>query len=1462
MHPDDAPVDGLALSFAQQRLWFMDQLVPGNPFYNLPSAHRLIGRIDVRALDQALNGIVSRHEVLRTRFVSVAGVPQQVIDASAPVSLDVEDVSEAADPAAEALRLAREEALRPFDLSQSPLLRARLIKLGDERHVLLVTMHHIVTDAWSRGVFNGELGTLYGAFAAGDSPSLPPLEIHYADFAVWQRQWLSGEVLDEQLAYWRGRLAGMPAALEFPSDRSRPPVQSHLADSVAFEIPEEIVRGLRNLGRDRGATLFMVLLAAFDALLARSTGADDVVVGIPVAGRNRSELEGLIGFFVNSLVTRVDCSGDPAFDELLGRVREVSFGAFDHQDLPFERLVEELHPLRDLSRSPLVQVGFQLLQPQRTGLEPEGGTAWSLGLDGLEVSPFGGQGDTTRLDFELHCREAGDQVSGQLIYSVDLFDRATMERFADQFLRVLNQVVAAPSLRLSDLSLLTKDQTRQQLVEWNDTAADFPASSTVTELFEGQVSRTPDAVAVSFGCRSLTYGELNARANQVAHHLRDLGVGPEEFVGLCLERGVDLMVGMLGILKAGGAYLPLDPDHPSDRLSYTLDDAACRVVVTGKGIELPAPGVRTVCLDAEGEVLSARPTHNPHSGVTVDNVAYAIYTSGSTGRPKGVEVPHRGVTNVITYQSRAFGVTAQSKILQYSSICFDASVSEIWMAWITGAELVVAPPHLVGEDLATELAAREITQVALVPSVLGTLPDVSLPHLATILIGGEAGAPGIVNRWSPGRKLFNVFGPTEATVDATAFRCSGQVTKALPVGGPIANTQVYLLDARLRPVPVGIPGEVYIGGVGVARGYLCRRGLTASRFVANLFGDAGSRLYRSGDLGRYLPDGSIEFLSRLDDQVKLRGFRIELGEVESTLTQHPGVRQAAVAIREGDEGDRRLLAYVVPAELETRRSEGELGNDHVAGWRQTFDKIHRAPANLPGGTAPGPGEPASSSPQGHDRCRPVADRIRELRPSRVLEIGCGAGELLRSLAPYCERYIATDFSSAAVDALRFQPDVAALEGLSVMVREASDFTGFEPRSFDAVVLESVVQYFPGLSHLERVIAQAVEAVADDGVLVVTDIRNLLLLDALHASAALGGAERSTPVSELAREVRRALRDDDELALAPAYFTELAGRLPRVSRIEAVPGAGASADGLSRFRYDVVIHVGSRAGVVSPSAWFDWQADGFTLDKVGDLLAQDPPMVGFTRVPDAAVGRDTRIRKLLSSDTSGVTAGEFRDGVEMTPAPGVDLPELIRLAGNAGFSAVFGWSGGIGAEWDVSLVNDAAQTCSRVAFPPAKGENTEKANDPMGARRSQALADELLPALKEFARTRLPEYMLPSAFLLLDRVPLTSNGKLDQRALPLPGSLPASGGRAPSSPQEEALCALFAEVLERDSVGADESFFELGGHSLMAIRLLNRICSALGAEISLGKFFMEPTPAGLAEYLGHSNSPQPNGGSAS
>ncbi|MBZ4423317.1 non-ribosomal peptide synthetase, partial [Myxococcus sp. RHSTA-1-4] len=899
------------VSFAQERMWFQERLTPGSAVFNVPIAVRLSGELDVNALHRALQTLVQRHEALRTLFVEQDGKVLQHIAPAMEVALPVVDVRDApaAEREAEAWRRLQADAQHPFDVEKGPLLRTVLYRWGEREHLLLLDVHHIVSDGWSLGVLVKELGALYPALAAGQPSSLPPLPMQYADFASWQRDFLRGETLDSQLGYWRQRLDAN-AVLELPTDKPRPAIASTRGARLTVVLPPALLQSLKDLARREGRTLFTLLLAAYQVLLSRYSRQEDVVVGTPVAGRNRSELEGLIGLFVNTLALRTDLSGDPSFLELMGRVHEASLGAFAHQDVPFEKLVEALQPERKLSTSPLFQVSFTLQNAPLPPLQVPGLT--------LEAQPV--DSGTSQVDLSLLATELPQGLRLVALYRTDLFEAPTVTRLLGHFQALLEGIAASPERRLSELPLMDGAERQRVLEQWNGKPAPFPDGATVHERFEAQARSTPDATALLQGDTSLSYRELDARANQLAHHLRSLGVGTDTLVALHLERSIDLVVAMLGVLKAGGAFVPMDPSYPADRLGYMLTDSAVPVVVTTEALadELPSRGEQLVMMDADAPLLERQPRTPPASGAMAGHLAYVIYTSGSTGRPKGVMVTHRGVPNLVQSQVATQGLGPGTRVLQFASPSFDATAWEVFTALLSGSTLCLASREelLPGPSLQSLLRARHVHVATLPPTALAVLEPEGLDALRTLVSAGEACSAELVAKWAPGRRFINAYGPTEATVCATLAPCAPDGQKP-SIGQPLHNVRVYVLDAQLRPVPAGVPGELFIGGVGLARGYLRRPDLTAERFVPDAFsGEPGARLYRSGDLVRWKADGTLDYLGRTDFQVKLRGFRIEPGEVESALRAHPSVAEAVAVVRADGPSGSRLVAYVVPASEE------------------------------------------------------------------------------------------------------------------------------------------------------------------------------------------------------------------------------------------------------------------------------------------------------------------------------------------------------------------------------------------------------------------------------------------------------------------------------------------------------------------------------------------------------------------
>ncbi|MBU6399476.1 MAG: amino acid adenylation domain-containing protein, partial [Verrucomicrobia bacterium] len=909
-----APGGPAELSFSQQRLWFLEQMEPGRTTYLIPGAIQLEGTLEVEVLERALGALVNRHAALRTVFEIVEGRPLQRVKAPGPWRLPVIQLGAASQQARELQARLRQELARGFDLERGPLFGAQLYRLSAQRHVLLLLLHHIIADGWSLGILFRELGQLYGQMQGGQAPSLPALALEYGDYARWQRGWLQGQTLEGLLAHWRRRLAGAPQVLELVGDRPRPAVESNRGAVYSFSLPPELAAGLGQLGRQAGATLYMTLLAGFAALLSRYTGQEDLLVGTPVANRGRAETEEIVGCFVNTLVVRANGAGDPTVSQFLDRVREECLEALAHQDLPFERLVEELRPVRDLSRNPVVQVLFAL---QNAPLPP-------LQLPGLRQSLLELDPGVAKVDLTLEVQEQAQGLRASFNYATDLFEPPTIQRLATHWRALLQAMVADPQQRLSHLPLLTPAERHQVLVQWNGQTTDYSRELRVHDLFQAQADRTPAVIAVTVADRRLTYEELDRRSNQLAHHLRGLGVGRGQRVGLCVKRSLEMMIGLFGILKAGAAYVPLDPVFPAERLQYMAQDVQMALLLSTRDLagQFGLPRESQLLLDADAAAIAAAPTTrlpaDDHAAQGQDP-AYVIYTSGSTGRPKGVVVPHRAVVNFLLSMAGEPGLGASDVLVAVTTLSFDIAVLELQLPLSVGAQVVIATQDqaidgtalgaLLEQHRATVMQATPVTWRLLLEA--GWTPR---PRFKA-LVGGESMPKDLADQLiASGVELWNLYGPTETTVWSTCARLTN-TQHGISIGKPIANSTVRILDGHGNLCPVGVPGELCIGGDGVSLGYWNRPELTAERFIRDPFDtDAAARLYRTGDLARWHSDGSLEHLGRLDFQIKLRGFRLEPAEIEAALAQHPAVREVTVIGREDTPGDRHLVAYLVVAD--------------------------------------------------------------------------------------------------------------------------------------------------------------------------------------------------------------------------------------------------------------------------------------------------------------------------------------------------------------------------------------------------------------------------------------------------------------------------------------------------------------------------------------------------------------------
>ncbi|MBD2460792.1 amino acid adenylation domain-containing protein [Oscillatoria sp. FACHB-1407] len=1500
-HPSN-PLLPHPLSFAQQRLWFLYQLAPDNPFYNVPAAIRLTGNLDQTALERSFQAIVRRHAALRTRFTTLDGEPVQIVEPNRTVELTVVNLQTVAVSERERIsqQLATAEAQRPFNLETDGLLRITLLQFDSTHSVLLLTLHHIVADGWSLGVLIQELATHYTAFIEGRSPTLSPLPIQYSDFAHWQRNQLQGEILEKQLTYWRRQLRDLPG-LELPSDRPRSTVQTYRGATFPLQIAPALTQTLEALSQESGASLFMTLLAAFQTLLYRYTGQTDLAIGSPIANRHRSELEGLIGFFVNSLVLRADLSGNPTFREWLERVRQVALAAYEHQDLPFEKLVEELDPDRDLSRNPLFQVAFAL---QNAPMQP-------LELPELMLEPAPLESGSTRFDLEVHLWEPAhglrslwrsqDGLSGFIAYSTDLFDRDRIGRLIGHFQTLLQGIVANPDARLSELPLLTPAEHQQIWLNWG--RSPFTQENNFTtplqefvgatpnlcfhHIFEAQAQQDPEAIALVTEQGSLTYSDLNQQAEHLAQRLQQMGVQPNTLVGLCVDRSADMVIGILGILKAGGAYVPLDPSYPSDRLQFMLTDTQVAILLTQSWLveNLPTSSAQILRLDQSPAPSPLLPPAR-RTTTTPNHLAYVIYTSGSTGTPKGVLLTHRGLCNVVAAQQQVFQLSRHSRILQFSSISFDASIFEMALALGSGGTLYIPPKpaQQPGMALVQFLQENAITHALITPAALAVLPAAELPDLQVLITGGEACSSQVVDHWAVDRHFFNAYGPTETTIWATVAELHPG-DNPLIIGRPILNTQVYILDAHLNPLPAGIPGELYIGGAGVAQGYLNRPELTAERFMALPLppsieevpqAEGSTLVYKTGDRAQYRPDGTIEFLGRVDHQVKIRGFRVELGEIEATVQRHPAIQDAVVIASEGASNEKRLITYFTLNQQHLQQTLlPSLQNQQIQHWQTLYNQTYqsRTPHSLSGERSqtarPTPhfnttgwnssytGEPIPLEQMQEW----VSDRVQQilaLNPRRVLEIGCGTGLLLFQIAPHCQKYVGTDFSSVSLESIQNQLSALNLPHVELLQRVATDFEDIDLASFDVVILNSIVQYFPSQPYLLQVLEGALQAVTPGGVVFIGDVRNLSLLTAFHSWMRFCQADANLERNQLQQQVERSHFEEPELAIAPAFFEMLRDRFENIGQVQIRLSRGRSHNEMTQFRYNVLLQTWTPeslelSGLPEPDQQHHWKRNPITVKEIqAKLLEHRPERWTITNITNSRVHKAVKIANWLRTKDAPKTVGRMREDLQNFTDLAIDPQDWWDLETTLPYHVEITWSTQPETgDYDVVLtrrdIEPSVKNPQRVRDWGISSSLPGFTNHPLQSN----FARQLIPQLRHYLRQTLPDYMVPSTFIPLASLPLTASGKLDRRALPafsddwVSASTPTS---TPLTPTETTLVDIWKELLQLKHVNIHDNFFELGGHSLLATQMTSRIRDAFELELPLKSVFEAPTIAQLAPIL--------------
>ena len=1438
--------DRVPLSFAQRRIWFFEQIQPGSPLYFIVGGARLRGTLDRAALQSSLDEVVHRHESLRTTYHVQDGTPWARIEAARPVQMTFVDLSglpaDERDAAVE--QYGRAESGIPFRLDRDQLIRTLLLKLGSDEHRLVLSMHHIAADGWSLGVLIRDLAALYRGFHDGVGNPLAPPRFQYRDFSAWQHEFLAGPELSRQLGYWSDRLTGAPL-VELRTDRSRLALTSFAGDARGFALPAAIVDAVRAVAESERATPFMVLLTAFAATLGRWSGQDDIVVGAPVANRRRTEAEDLVGFFVNTLAVRLDQSGPATFRELIGRAREECLAAFANQDVPFERVVEELQPDRELSaHSPFVRHSLVLHNTPTT----------TVSLPGVEMEVLPLSTSTAKFDLQVELTPQPDGgMSAWVEYSAELFDAATIDRLMETWTTLLAGALADPDAILADLPLRLGALADLPALA----GADLPPAATgrLTDLVlpaSLAAALPPETVAITSGATSITYRELGRRADRLARRLRDAGGQPEQLVGVYLPRGINATVAMLGTVRAGLAYVPLEPGHPAARTAATVHSARPTFIVTDTehvGPRVEQHGVPVLVLDdLAGEPVAA--------AITPTNTAYVIFTSGSTGAPKGAINQHDAVSNRIQWMQDTYRLTPYDVVLHKTPLGFDVSGWEWMWPLAVGARMVVAegaghkdPGHLV-----QLIRSAGVTTCHFVPSMLSAFlehPDsgTCASTLRQVFCSGEELPVALVNEFQrklSGVALHNLYGPTEAAIDVSFWAAPPQlpVYARVPIGRPIAGARLYVLDNRMRPVPVGVPGELYIGGLAVGRGYHGRPGLTADRFVPDPFpgvAETGRRLYRTGDGARWLGSGDIEFLGRLDDQLKVNGQRLEPAEVELAIGQHPLVSRALVTGFADRTGSTQLAAYVSFTPDYQDHLPVRAAGEHVDRWARVFDETYQPIGGdadeFAGWISSHTGEPIPREEM-RTWVDETVDRIRSLNPARILEIGCGTGLLLRRLAPHCEAYVGTDIAATAIE------QMPRYDSVTLHHLPADDVTPFADQRFDAIVMNSVVQYFPDADYLARVTTNALRLLAPGGHLFIGDVRSLPLLPVLETSVLRRRAGGRTALPVLRSLVAGQVAREEELAVHPDFFASALASVTSGGSVSVLPKASPFRNELSMFRYDVVISPDQPA-TVAPERGLDWSALAPGELEAALETGRDVTVRG---VLDDRLRVELAALRLLADPGDGLhNAADLSRAAEATRTLASEPAALAKLAADHGYTVGIVLSADDLGRLDVMFRADG--TPGRPLSHPrrAAGDYGGLTNNP---RRSVA-ERAAVATLREHAQRLLPDYMVPVSFVVLTEWPVGHNGKLDRTALPPPQSLRpevTTAYVAPRTSTERAVAAIWRDVLGVEQPGIHDDFFAIGGHSLLATQVVARLRTSLGREVALGKLFSTPTIAALAAHI--------------
>jgi amino acid adenylation domain-containing protein/thioester reductase-like protein len=1453
------------LSPTQQQWWELAQQKSPS-IHPLGTAIRLRGELNRTALLETLNRIAARHEILTATFREVNGEPMQMVG-SGDFGCGLSEDEVSGDCAIQEIR--KRELHVPFEFSNGPLVRVRILRVSEQETEVLITGHPIILDLRSIDILIGEIVALYSACTLGQPDPLLPVEMQYGDYTRTQRNQSTEIDLTEKIRAWTDELSGASGMLQMQPELPRQARFVCHLDRVHLTPSHRLGQSLRNFAQNHRISMLSAACGAWAEVLRRYTDQVDVIIGVRVGGRDSPETALLVGPLESKAALRVRIENDLTVGTFLTRIQAGLEAGRSRRLVGLEQIVEAL-PFARVDAPPckvFVELSNGPISAGRGEFQLPGA---SLSYESYGISE-------ADVDLLFSFKE-DEELTVTVGYSRASFDRETVERMGACWEELIEGMVADSSQLVSELSMLNPAEYDKVINVYNATRVPYPKEKLVHELFEEQVTRTPHQAAVIYEERSLTYSELNGRANQVARFLLKQGIRPDDLVGIYVERSIEMVIGLMGILKAGGAYVPLDPNYPAERVKFMLADAAPTVVLTQERLRtrLPRVSIKLIVLDGDWSGFAELPSGNLDRGslgVHPNNLAYTIYTSGSTGQPKGAMNEHRGVVNRLQWMQDAYWLNSEDRVLQKTPFSFDVSVWEFFWTLMSGARLVIARPegHKDPEYLRKIIEEMGITTLHFVPSMLQSFLDQlrsgECSSLRHIVCSGEELSAALQRKcfeYLPWAQLSNLYGPTEAAVDVTVWESRpGDDAPRVPIGRPISNIQMYLLDDKGRPVPIGVAGEIHIGGVGVGRGYLKRPRLTAERFIADRFSaNPLARLYRTGDLGRWRSNAAIEYLGRNDHQVKIRGFRIELGEIELQLARYPQIKEAVVIAREDVAGDKRLVGYVKVHLQEIkaahRENSNRTGAEIVGQWKslyeETYSRGHVGPSFV-GWNSSYTGQPIPDEEM-RDWLENTVARIGSLRPRRVLEVGCGVGLLLERLAPVCDVYRATDFSGEAIDRLRHwavtRPELRVVELEQCAALELEG----EPNSYDTVILNSVIQYFPDLDYLWSLLQKMVSWVSPGGRIFIGDVRHLGLLEVFHGSVQLERAEAAASMSALRARLAQALELEKELLFDPRFFVELTDKLPGVRAALMLLKRGEPDNELTRYRYDVVLEVGE-SHVVEEGEWIDSGAAQYSLANVSAQLQKNhPPVLRVCDVRNRRLYRDLAAVRAIEQWDATRTAAMLRKALEMLEPIGDDPEEFWQLGEKFGYEVTISWKAGCDDGcFDVKFIDPFRIVKNEVvreqigsqpewdaSMPP---HWTAYANDPLGT----ALKQQLVPKLRDYSRQKLPSHMVPSAFVVLERFPLSPNGKLDRRALPAP-ALAAYGIRnyeAPEGNMEEALACVWQELLRVERVGRQDNFFELGGHSLLIVQMIERL-RRIGLAAEARAAFESPTLASLAKAL--------------